>query len=73
MRHDHRSSQHYRRATSRARQKAKPWKGELVEDAVRQYLEAAAITDVDPNQVADTQAKLLRELPPIPKWEADDV
>ena len=46
--------------------------GELVEDAVRQYLEAAAITDVDPNQVADTQAKLLPERPPISKWEADD-
>ena len=46
--------------------------GELVEDAVRQYLEAAAITDVDPNQVADTQTKLLRELPPISKWKAND-
>jgi predicted transcriptional regulator len=46
---------------------------ELVEDAVRQYLEAAAITDVDPNQVAATQAELLGELPPISKWEADDV
>ena len=32
---------------------------ELIEDAVRQYLDAAAITDVDPNQVAETQAKLL--------------
>ena len=46
--------------------------GELVEDVVRQYLEAAAISGVDPNQVADTQEKLLRELPPISKWEADD-
>lgn len=45
---------------------------ELIEDAVRQYLEAAAITDVDPNQVAETQAQLLSELPPISKWEADD-
>ena len=27
---------------------------ELIEDAVRQYLAAAAITDVDPNQVAGT-------------------
>jgi len=41
---------------------------DLIEDAVRQYLEAAAITDVDPNQVAETQAELLSELPPISKW-----
>jgi predicted transcriptional regulator len=40
---------------------------ELIEDAVRQYLEAAGITDVDPNQVAETQVKLLSELPPISK------
>ena len=45
---------------------------ELVEDAVRQYLEAAAITDVGQDQAAETQAKLLRELPPISKWDADD-
>jgi predicted transcriptional regulator len=45
---------------------------ELIEDAVRQYLEAAAITDVDPNQVAETQAQLLSELPPVSKLEADD-
>jgi predicted transcriptional regulator len=45
---------------------------ELIEDAVRQYLEAAAITDVDPNQVAETQVQLVGELPPISKWEPDD-
>jgi predicted transcriptional regulator len=45
---------------------------ELIEDAVRQYLEAAAITDVDPDQVAETQAELISELPPISKWETDD-
>ena len=45
---------------------------ELIEDAVRQYLETAAITDLEPNQVAETQAKLLSELPPFSKWEADD-
>jgi Ribbon-helix-helix protein, copG family len=39
---------------------------ELIEDAVRQYLEAAGITDVDPNQVAETQVKLLSELPLSP-------
>ncbi len=31
---------------------------ELIEDAVRQYLEAVAITDLGPNQLAETQAKL---------------
>ena len=45
---------------------------ELIEDAIRQYLEAAAITDLDPNQVAEAQAKLLSELPPISTWEVDD-
>ena len=45
---------------------------ELIQDAVRQYLEASAITDVDASQVAETQANLLGELPPISKWEVDD-
>ena len=45
---------------------------ELIQDAIRQYLEAAAITDLDPNQVAETQTKLVSELPPISKWEVDD-
>lgn len=45
---------------------------ELIEDAVRQYLEAAAITDVDPKEVAETQAELLTELPPISKWDVKD-
>jgi predicted transcriptional regulator len=45
---------------------------ELIEDAVRQYLEAAAITDVDLNQVAETQTELLGELSPISKWDTDD-
>jgi predicted transcriptional regulator len=45
---------------------------ELIEEAVRQYLEAAAITDIEPTQVAATQAALLSELPPISKWETDD-
>lgn len=45
---------------------------ELIEDAVRQYLEAAAITDLDPKEVAETQTKLLSELPPLSKWEVDD-
>jgi len=44
----------------------------LVEDAVRQYLEAAAITDLDSSQVAETQAALLAELPSVPDWKAND-
>jgi predicted transcriptional regulator len=43
----------------------------LVEDAVRQYLEAAAITDVEPSEVAEAQAALLGELPDVPVWKAD--
>lgn len=35
---------------------------ELVEEAVRQYLEAAAITDLDTADVAETQAALAGEL-----------
>ena len=45
---------------------------ELIEDAVRQYLETVAITDVDASQIAVTQAALLSELPPVSKWETDD-
>lgn len=44
----------------------------LVEDAVRQYLESAAITDLDATQVAEAQAALLGELPKISDWKADD-
>lgn len=43
----------------------------LVEDAVRQYLEATAITDLDPADVAETQMSLAAELPAIPDWQAD--
>jgi predicted transcriptional regulator len=45
---------------------------EVIEDAVRQYLEAAAITDLHPDQVAETQTQLITELPAVSKWEADD-
>lgn len=44
----------------------------LVEDAVRQYIEAAAITDVEPAEVAEAQATLLRELSDVPVWKSDD-
>jgi predicted transcriptional regulator len=43
----------------------------LVEDAIRQYLETAAITDVEPSEVAEAQAALLGELPNLPVWKAD--
>jgi predicted transcriptional regulator len=45
---------------------------ELIEEAIRQYLEAAAITDVSPNEVGETQAKLLSELATVSKWDAND-
>lgn len=42
----------------------------LVEEAVRQYLESAAITDLDASQVAEAQAILTGELPEVPEWKA---
>ena len=42
----------------------------LVEEAIRQYLESAAITDLDAGQVAEAQAALLGEFPNIPDWKA---
>lgn len=42
--------------------------GVLVEEAVRQYLEAAAITDVDAGEGAETQDALLAELSDISDW-----
>jgi predicted transcriptional regulator len=44
----------------------------LVEEAVRQYLQSAAITDLEPTQAAEAQAALLGELPDVPNWKADD-
>lgn len=41
--------------------------GEIVEEAVRQYLEASAITDLDARDVAEAQAKLIGELQVIPE------
>ena len=43
----------------------------LAEEAIRQYLESAAITDLDATQVAEIQ-KLLGELPRVANWRADD-
>ena len=44
----------------------------LVEEAIRQYLETAAITDLESAQVAETQTKLLGELPQVANWKADE-
>lgn len=44
--------------------------GALVEEAIRQYLEAAAITDLDADDVTEAQAALLGELPRVPDWKA---
>lgn len=46
--------------------------GALVEDAVRQYLESAAITDLEATQVAEAQAVLLGELSDVSAWKADE-
>ncbi|HEX4962914.1 MAG TPA: hypothetical protein VF173_18905 [Thermoanaerobaculia bacterium] len=43
--------------------------GALVEEAVRQYLEAEAITDLDAAQVAETQLALASELRGIAPWK----
>jgi len=44
--------------------------GELVEEAVRQYLDFSMITDLDADQVAETQMALVGELREIPEWKA---
>ena len=41
--------------------------GVLVEEAVRRYLEFAAIADVEPGEVAETQMALMGELDGIPE------
>lgn len=38
----------------------------IVEEAVREYLEAAAITDLDGDEIAETQEVLLSELRGFP-------
>jgi predicted transcriptional regulator len=44
----------------------------VVEEAVRQYLESLAISDLDTIQVAETQTALIGELRGMSKWKADD-
>jgi hypothetical protein len=43
--------------------------GDLVEEAVRQYLEAAAITDLDALSVGETQVALAGELRDVAAWQ----
>lgn len=42
---------------------------DVVEEAMRQYLEAISITDIDSSQIAETQSALLAELPDISDWK----
>lgn len=44
--------------------------GQVVEEAVRLYLEAAAITDLSTGDVAETQLALAGELDGISAWKA---
>jgi predicted transcriptional regulator len=46
--------------------------GALIQEAVRQYLEWAAISDLDAAEVAEAQIALLDELPAPTSWKADD-
>jgi predicted transcriptional regulator len=41
----------------------------LVEEAVQDYLDATAITDLDSSEVAETQVTLIGELREIPSWD----
>lgn len=41
----------------------------LVEEALQEYLEAIAITDLDGVEVAETQISVATELHGIPAWE----
>lgn len=43
--------------------------GALLIEAVRKYLETATITDLTPEDVAQTQFALMRELGSLPAWE----
>jgi hypothetical protein len=43
--------------------------GALLEAAVRQYLEAEAITDLDAGEITETQMALVGELRDLPEWK----
>jgi predicted transcriptional regulator len=44
----------------------------LAEEAVRTYLEAAAVTDLDPDQVAEAQLALIGEMSALAPWKDPD-
>ncbi len=44
----------------------------LVEDAVREYLAATAITDLEPSEVAEAQVALMGELAELSEWKDGD-
>jgi predicted transcriptional regulator len=44
----------------------------LAEEAIRQYLISAAITDLDAADVAETQTALVGELLNLGEWKVDD-
>ncbi len=46
--------------------------GVLVDEAVRTYLETAAITDLEPAEVAEAQEAMLCELGELPEWKDGD-
>ena len=41
----------------------------VIEDAVQQYLESTAITDLDLSDVAATQLAVVAELSELPDWD----
>jgi len=43
--------------------------GEILEDAIRLYIEASAITDLGAAEVAETQVALVGELRGIEEWK----
>jgi predicted DNA-binding protein len=46
--------------------------GVLVKDAIREYLEAMAITDLDAADIATAQVALAGELRGVPPWKDGD-
>lgn len=52
-----------------AEQQGRPL-ADLLEDAVREYIAAAAITDLTQEQVAETQMALSGELDPLPPYNS---
>ena len=43
--------------------------GVIIEEAIRTYVEAASITDLDPADIAETQVALIGELRGLTEWK----